>query len=410
MTRRLLNLLNAAFLLLLAWLVVPLFGADAPTTAQSPLAKLRGPSGTAVEFSRDGKLLFTAGEDEVQVWDAETFQPLGQPIRHPGLAGARRADRVDVLLTVGDDARLWDARTCKPIGVPIEVPPVDPRDDEQSQDVAVWAIAAWPAAPWPAAVSPDGARVAVTHSDHQAAGPARWDVEVWDALARKQVASLRHDLRPAFLLFSPDGTRLLTAAPFDHRPHGGGEEFHLWDLATSREVRPPVRTKYNYAAPEYAPAAFSPDGVRLVIADKTTFTIHDAGTGKALAGSRPHQPDGRDGRSEGDLSSVAFSDDGRRIVSQNGGTFRVWDAATCTPVYTGTGHDAVLSADGSRVAAALSLNVDSHAVVVWDVATRRELVRFPFGEVWFHALEPDGRRLAVVADGVTQLWSVDPAD
>jgi hypothetical protein len=80
MTCRLLSVLTALSLLLLARAARPAFGSDAPATAQHPLAKLPGPSGTAVEFSRYGKLILTAGSDEARVWDAETFKPVTGPL------------------------------------------------------------------------------------------------------------------------------------------------------------------------------------------------------------------------------------------------------------------------------------------------------------------------------------------
>jgi WD40 repeat protein len=371
------------------------------------LARLPGPSGTAVEFSRDGKFILTAGGDEVRVWDANTFQPLGQPIRHPRLMVARRADRADVLLTVAADARLWDVRTGKPVGEPIEVPAVDPRDDEQSQKVAGWAILAWPAPPWPAVLSPDGARFAVTRCVRQGAGPARWDVEVWEVTPRRRLQSLRHDLRPAFVSFTPDGRRLLTAEPFDHRPHGGGEDFRLWDLATGGQVCPTIRTGYNYDAPECPPAAFSPDGSLLAVGAKTTFSVHDGRTGEKRADSGARHPGDP---LQPDVSAITFSADGRRVLVQSCGWFRVWDAATVTPVTDPKlGHDAAISADGRRVAAA-SYTGESRSLVVWDVGTGAEVSRLPIDDSGTFALSPDGKRVAAAAfpsGGFTGVWAVD---
>jgi hypothetical protein len=48
----------------------PASAADAPVDGPRPLAKLAGPAGTAVAFSRDGKFILTAGGDSARVWDA----------------------------------------------------------------------------------------------------------------------------------------------------------------------------------------------------------------------------------------------------------------------------------------------------------------------------------------------------
>ena len=70
MTRRLVT--PIPFLaLLIALATVPAPAADPPAGPRL-LAKLPGPAGTAAAFSRDGKLLLTAGGDEARVWDAET--------------------------------------------------------------------------------------------------------------------------------------------------------------------------------------------------------------------------------------------------------------------------------------------------------------------------------------------------
>ena len=214
---------------------------DAPAPNSHLLAKLPGPCDVDVQFSRGGRFIVTAGGNEARVWDAQTLRPIAHPLKHDDLVAIRVSDRGNVLLTVGAGARLWDPRTGKPLGEPLAVP--RHRDDSA----------------WPADVSSDGSMVAATVAVRGGAARPGWEVEVWSVSPRKRLLALRHQAEPGFVAFSPGAKRLVTAEPFDHRPHGGGETFHLWDVATGKEVCPPIVTKYNYGGAENAPAAFSPD-------------------------------------------------------------------------------------------------------------------------------------------------------
>jgi WD40 repeat protein len=85
------------------------------------LAKLAGPSGTDVQFSRDGKFILAAGGNEARVWDAETFKPVTGPLKHgPGEKVVRAAFSSDgrrVLTAAGGKSRLWDRATGRELRV-----------------------------------------------------------------------------------------------------------------------------------------------------------------------------------------------------------------------------------------------------------------------------------------------------
>jgi WD40 repeat protein len=268
----------------------------------------------------------------------------------------------------------------------------------------------WDIAPSPCAISADGKRVAVTQVAPANPPATRWEVRVWEVEPRRVVQSLRQELRPAFVTFSPDGTRIVSAAPVDHRPHGGGEVFHLWDLATGTEALPAPSTKYNSFGPDSPPAAFSPDGSRLLVGDLTTFAVHDGRTGQLIADTSERQGAFPLGGRGPDLSALTFSANGRRVVVQNCGWFHVWDSASWAPITEwASGSDAVLSADGRRVAACYySDESRTHYVAVRDVDTGRELIRIDTGGGSLVALSPDGRRVAAgfASDGYTAVWVV----
>src|SRR5207247_5128947 len=180
---------------------------DAPAPNSHLLAKLPGPCDVDVQFSRGGRFIVTAGGNEARVWDAQTLRPIAHPLKHDDLVAIRVSDRGNVLLTVGAGARLWDPRTGKPLGEPLAVP--RHRDDSA----------------WPADVSSDGSMVAATVAVRGGAARPGWEVEVWSVSPRKRLLALRHQAEPGFVAFSPGAKRLVTAEPFDHRPHGGGETF-----------------------------------------------------------------------------------------------------------------------------------------------------------------------------------------
>src|SRR5438270_686641 len=94
-------------------------GADRPHKDEFRIqAKLPGHGGSFVRFSADGSLLLTAGEKELQIWDAKTFAPVGQALAFPEefvTAGFTDGGRV-AFVAHSEGLWLWDARTGKRIG------------------------------------------------------------------------------------------------------------------------------------------------------------------------------------------------------------------------------------------------------------------------------------------------------
>jgi WD40 repeat protein len=115
-----------------------------------------GRAAAAAAFSPDGRILATAIDSSIRLWDTATRQQIGTPITAgpgPAYAVAFSPDG-RTLATAGADgtARLWDAATQQEIGSPMTAGP-DPLD-------AV-------------AFSPDGRTLATARGD----GAARsWDV------------------------------------------------------------------------------------------------------------------------------------------------------------------------------------------------------------------------------------------
>ena len=123
----------------------------------------------AVAYSPDGHRLATASHDKtVRIWDADTGQPIGQPLRGHDKHVTSVAYSPDGhrLATASYDktVRIWDAGTGQPIGEPL-----------RGHDAAV-----------NVAFSPDGHRLATASVDKT--------VRLWDADTGQPVGQpLRHD-------------------------------------------------------------------------------------------------------------------------------------------------------------------------------------------------------------------------
>lgn len=183
----------------------------------------------AALVSPDSRFAFTISTGgEFSLWDAETGRKLSTLANREGMAGAvaLTPDLGLVALQFGERTRLFDGGSGRLL-----------RTLEKNKARAL-------------AFSPDGRTLA-------AAGDERAAARLWDV----ESGQLRRALpRPAeaadFLTFGPDGRALLTA---------GDRGAQLWDAATGAQLAALPRAR--------RPAAFSPDGRRLLLggANKTAL-------------------------------------------------------------------------------------------------------------------------------------------
>jgi WD40 repeat protein/serine/threonine protein kinase len=254
-----------------------------PTGTGEVVPKVRSPGVRAMAFSRDGKMLVTAGADgTAQVWDTDRSEKVGPPLRHTrGLIDAAAfSPGGKTLATAGEDStvRLWELLSGTPVGQPLAN--------------AVPALAV--------AFSPDGKTLL--------SGGERATVRLWDVAGGKPL-----DRPPVpvgwvrAVAFSPDGLRFAVV---------DDEGTRLYDAAT-RQPRGAFMRQEGFVAA----IAFSPDGRTLATGGEGNMVwLWDVDTGEPLCQPLQHP---------GLVRSVSFSGDGKGLVTGSAdGAARLWDVAT----------------------------------------------------------------------------------
>jgi WD40 repeat protein len=207
-----------------------------------------------VALDRAGRALATACADgKVRQWDAQTRQPLGQPLGPCGKVRALAFRPTDDLLLVtgGDDriVRIWNL----PQGQLV-------RKLSGSQDTIT--VVAW---------SADGQRLAV--------GSADWMARVYDAGTGAPIGQPRRcGGAVTSVAFDPGGTILLTAS------RDGKARF--WDVATGK----PLGAALEHSGPVRS-VAISPSGKRALTASEDMTAClwpvprPDTGAGEHIIGA-----------------------------------------------------------------------------------------------------------------------------
>jgi WD40 repeat protein len=171
------------------------------------------------------------------------------------------------------------------------------------------------------AISPDARWVAGVLNATRSSRVHVWDVQSAAAPREVRITSAQS------IDVSPDGARVLTAFTEATGLFGGSSDgvAEVWDVGTSKRL-----TEVRAKDAAFLAALFSPDGTRILTANRgvekspaqveSSATLWDAGTGKPVLAI---------GRGEGPASSISFSGDGSRIATASQDRrVRVWDART----------------------------------------------------------------------------------
>ncbi|KAG2066622.1 hypothetical protein BDR04DRAFT_1160067 [Suillus decipiens] len=268
----------------------------------------------SVAISPDRKRVVCGSNDGViQVWDMETGEALGTPLR--GHSGAVRciaisSDGKRIVSGSNDHTiRMWDLETGKSLGSPL-----------RGHTTYVLSIA----------ISPDGQRIVSSGEKTILV----WDVQTGGLL----VAPLEGHTSPVrSVAISPNGRDIVSGSD--------DTTIRVWDLETGEALGPALR-KHTDAI---LFLTISRDGKHIVFGSRDNIIqVLDAETGEAVGAPLEGHT--------GHVWSVAISADGKLIASGSSDkTVRVWDMATGnalgTPLqgHTEAVYSVTFSPDGKRI-------------------------------------------------------------
>jgi WD40 repeat protein/DNA-binding SARP family transcriptional activator len=341
----------------------------------------------SVSFDRTGTRLATLGQasDEARVWDVSPAGR-GEVLTLPGPQTSWHADitftpdgrRLVAASGREGEVRVWSVETGKELLV---------LDQDARADAPVRAVVGID-------VSPDGSRIATASAD----GSAR----IFNAETGEQLVVVRglHCVPGGLCVvnravFSPDGTRIATT--------GADATVRILDAGTGRQLR--VLRGHALGGFGTYPAAWSPDGARLLSMAVDGTRIWDARTGRQLL---------KIPSLGGPGASAVWSPDGRQVLTESGSGPVVWDASSGKRLRTletsAASGDMEFSRDGSRLA---NTTVDerAYAIRIWDWPAGVETLKLRDSGLRV-ALSPDGRLVAGVRPRqpvpLVRVWALDP--
>jgi WD40 repeat protein/tRNA A-37 threonylcarbamoyl transferase component Bud32 len=318
---------------------------------------------TAAALSPDGKTVWAAGQDNcLRRWDVASRQRLGPPIRLPATVEAIAWGPHGKVLTVGEDgaAQLWDADQFTQVGQPLSHKVVsaawDPRGRYLVTGGADGTVRFWDC---------DGSRSA--RAGFRQKGPVKiltvnpdgtliltgegGNVRLWDANSGQAVDDpVAHPPEVRAATFSRDGRTVVSSSR--------DLTIRMWETANGKAIGGPVRQKGLVVT-----LAFSRDGRALVTggherAARVWSLKRNDTVGQPLA-------------HEAQVHTVEFSRDGRTLLTAGADrTLKVWETVLDRPLGLTLPHGSNVRAVGFLPQGGLAFTAGwDRAVRFWDQAT-----------------------------------------
>jgi WD40 repeat protein len=267
---------------------------------------------TSVWFSPDGSRLLTGSSDSVaRLWETESGKLLTSLQKYPyAIRSAAFSPDGTRVLTCSDKARtaqLWETESGKLL--------VTLRGHSDLVKKV--------------AFSSDGNRL-LTGTNSEAG--------VWEAASGRPLGMGHFPSAQRYysMLFSPDGTRVLTGLPKG--------EARLWETRSGRLLAKLDAPILSFAGGVVG-LAFSLDGTRLLTGTSTGAWVWEAASGKMLAelGAYSIKPNSLYGFEPATMEVAAFSPDGTRVlIGSDDGAARLFEAATGKLLGESQGHGEVI--------------------------------------------------------------------
>lgn len=354
-------------------------------------------------FSRDGTAIITANKaNTIQIWNAAsgalTNTLTGDP--KDNILSLDLLPRSDLLAVRSKDKlTLWDTATAKVSktlsGFDLHSPRFRFSPDGHfllgnphwSGAIKRWDLVAGKELPalefsfsgGDVAFSPDGNTLAV--------GNDNGEVQLFNAFTGELKNRLLGCCESASISFSPDGSKIVSAALL-------GRRVTVWDTAQAKLDFSFENKSLSFYTRN---VLYSPDGKTIAVSsDDREITLWEAGTGKMLRTLAGHTKQVR---------TIAFSPDGRSLASSAGDDVVIlWDISTgqqlkqfaSDPQYHSPVYEVAFSPDGTKLAIA------GRAITLWDFKNNTQLFQKDSHALAI-AFSPDGDLLLLIDSDTVQI-------
>ena len=348
----------------------------------------------AVAFSPNGKMVASAGDDElIRTWQIETGTLLRTYAGHVGeVRSVCYSPDGNWIASGGSDktVRVWDRWTGEAIhcleGHPLRIECVEFTPDGQvilsgGGDIRLWDAGTGELVlrindhPFFVGMSPDGNTIASLAHDGL--------LKLWDRCSGSLIRSVQAQAKNAgallFALFNSRGSQIVTG--------GCSPSLKIWDVATGRYIRSIETDIDTEKHPIHAAAMSSDDKWIAVTDDQECFEIWDAVEGRrTFRLDRQENPLFTSVRFSPDSSMLAGGcrDDSVRILDVKGAMLgKLGGARHRTAIVIAPDRNTVL------------LGVDMKSCVIWDAAERAPLSKLAAGDFRTADFSPNSRFVAV---------------